>query len=657
MGIPSRQERLVESNCPTHRVGVLFQGRPTTAGAAGAMASLPSSGATASPPPSVELQVTVRRLQGSLGFGVDKNNTVVAMKADGAAVRDGLLQRGDQVVAVDGRLLGGRNMAQEIQSDESVFMLTILRRDAALCTSLGRLPPKHLAASTDALLHLARATVTRGGKEPLGLEMSSSNVVKRLLENGPAMRGGIQLADVVVAVNGTWLADRRVVDVLAQAAASPIAFTVVRAESRQQSDAGADVAGRPRQMQPPSLGPPPAMLLVEGEHYQLSDPHGRPPDFAAVAMRDKSHVSVRQADGRNIDACARAMREAKFWRALSPRGTKPCPAILAFYGQQLVAGSLYTVTEPYIETLAAAFRRRPDMPMAQIQTVATELMRGLAFMHDTCRLVHCNIGLDTLALCANGGCKILSFSSVARSTGVRSSCAHLIEKSPSVRYVSLAPELVDETGAAHVGPGVDLFAAGVVIATLLNRRESPLTEPHELSLPAIGGDAAANVLRETAALCLEADLVHRPRAAALLSYLTNSTAGQGDETVELRLNVVVKRGAKGLGIGVNRGNIIQSLTAGHVLQLGDEIVSVDGVHLAGRHMSHVLKPEAPSYEMVVVRRDQVCGTFSAPRPSPPYSLHAPPFATVSSSIVLRYVVVSSSRSPSLPVCSSHERAP
>lgn len=609
-GIPIRQEWLIQrSNGPTHAMRAPKKEQRGFFLARRAVIDRSAAGAMASPLPSVELQVTVRRLQGSLGFGVDKNNIVVVMKPDGAAVRDSLLQRGDQVVAVDGRLLGGRNMAQEIQPDESVFMLTVIRRDPTLCTSVDRLPSKHPAASKDALLHLARAIVTRGGKEPLGLEMTSSNVVKRLLENGPAMRGGIQLADVVVAVNGTWLGDRRVVDVLARAAASPIAFTVVRAECRQESDAGADVVEHSRQrgLQPPPLGPPPAMLLVEEEHYQLADPCARPPDFPAVAMRDQSQVSVRQADGRNIDACARAMREAKFWRALSPRGVKPCSAILAFYGQQLVAGSLYTVTEPYIETLAAAFRRRPDMPPAQIRGVATDLMRGLAHMHDTCRLVHCNIGLDTLAQCANGAWKILSFSSVARPTGVRASCAHVIETSANVPYVSLAPELVDESGEAHVGSEVDLWAAGIVLAALLNRREPPLVEPHELTLPAVGGDATANVLRESAGLCLEAEPSRRPRAAELLSYLTHRTAGQVEELVELRLHVLVKRGTKGLGIGVNRGNVIQSLTAGHVLQLGDEIVSVDGVDIAGRHLAHVIKPEAPTYSLVVVRRDQVIG--------------------------------------------------
>jgi len=207
------------------------------------------------PPQAVELQLTVRRIQGSLGFGVDKNNLVVALKPDGAATRDGLLQKNDQVVAVDGRLLGGRKMSQEINPDENVYMLTVVRHDASLRESVDRLPPAHPAAAAGSLLHLARAIVNRDGKEPLGLEMTSSNVVKRLLDGGAAMRGGVQLADVAVAVNGIWLGERRVVDVLAKAVASPIVFTLLRVEERDDgdSDTAAVQHQHTRPTQPPTL--------------------------------------------------------------------------------------------------------------------------------------------------------------------------------------------------------------------------------------------------------------------------------------------------------------------------------------------------------------------------------------------------------------------
>jgi len=57
--------------------------------------------------------------------------------------------------------------------------------------------------------------------------MTASNVVKGLLEEGPAYRCGIMLLDVVVGVNGTGLGMRRVVDVIG-AAGTPLAFTLVR---------------------------------------------------------------------------------------------------------------------------------------------------------------------------------------------------------------------------------------------------------------------------------------------------------------------------------------------------------------------------------------------------------------------------------------------
>lgn len=77
----------------------------------------------------------------------------------------------------------------------------------------------------------------------------------------------------------------------------------------------------------------------------------------------------------------------------------------------------------------------------------------------------------------------------------------------------------------------------------------------------------------------------------------------------LQLRINVHRGATGLGLAVDSSNKVAELVPGgqaetdRLLMIGDEVLSVDGVVLAGRPMGQVINREANQYKFVVGRND------------------------------------------------------
>lgn len=211
-----------------------------------------------------------------------------------------------------------------------------------------------------------------------------------------------------------------------------------------------------------------------------------------------------------------------------------------------------------------------------------------------------------------GAWKIYGMSSVARLTGVRVSVAAALDAAGGKRvpYAALAPELALPEGEAQVGTPVDLWSAGLLLARLLKGTEPSFTQPTELPLPTElrgGSDLCGGMLCDAVALCLETQPQNRPTAEELAAYLSNGTTEQSGDFADLRLHVQVRRDAKGLGVGVTSSNVIQSLSAGHVLQVGDQILGVDGERLAGRHLSQVLASSQAVYDFEVMRSDHVVG--------------------------------------------------
>ena len=75
------------------------------------------------------------------------------------------------------------------------------------------------------------------------------------------------------------------------------------------------------------------------------------------------------------------------------------------------------------------------------------------------------------------------------------------------------------------------------------------------------------------------------------------------------IHIPVCRGVKGLGLAVNASNKVAEIAAGGqaevdgLLELGDEVISIDGIELAGRPMGDVIPRGAEKYDFVVSRSD------------------------------------------------------
>ena len=179
------------------------------------------------------LAIRVRRGPGGLGLGV-ANDLISDLKAGGQAERDGLLCVGDEIVAIDGVLLAGRPMASALPRGAAECEFIVRRRDGALSTSFVRLPADEPVAKLRASgtpLRVLRLTVARAGGQKLGLDMSGANVLKRVLPGGAAEKsGGFAAGDVVIAVDGVAVGDKKLVQLI-QPGDAPLSFTVLRAEA------------------------------------------------------------------------------------------------------------------------------------------------------------------------------------------------------------------------------------------------------------------------------------------------------------------------------------------------------------------------------------------------------------------------------------------
>ena len=82
----------------------------------------------------VRLSLTARRGPQGLGMGVDTSNVVAQLVQGGQCEADGLLELGDEVVAVNSQPLEGKPMAgamkQGLKQGLEEFDLTVIRRSA-----------------------------------------------------------------------------------------------------------------------------------------------------------------------------------------------------------------------------------------------------------------------------------------------------------------------------------------------------------------------------------------------------------------------------------------------------------------------------------------------------------------------------------------------
>jgi len=129
---------------------------------------------------------------------------------------------------------------------------------------------------------------------------------------------------------------------------------------------------------------------------------------------------------------------------------------------------------------------------------------------------------------------------------------------------------------------------------------------------AASAEAAAEAARaEAARVAAEAARVEAAAATqAAAAAIAAAAAAMRDARAEAEgVTVSVRRGAGGLGLVVSPQNVVLELTAGGaaaedgLLRIGDTVLTVDGVPLAGRRLREALRqrPSATSFSLAVRR--------------------------------------------------------
>ena len=358
----------------------------------------------------MQLQITVTRGPKGLGLAVNPRNLVAEISPGGQAEADGLLDLGDQVLAVDGVHLDGKPMAEVMTRGAAEYEFLVSREDPALQASLERLTPSSaLLNVADGELRLLKLLVQRDANG-LGLDMSGNNLLKKVVPGGAADKsGGWEAGDLVVGVNGQKLSGGRLVDHLPRGMPE-YDFLVLR-EDKMATARAARMAAMSHAPKSASTGSPPAasvtavapaskpravaasppastapkvreepsgandggggggtggglfglfggwgtfshMIRVEGEEYRLGRElikRETKTTFEAKRSADKELVRVRRTAASGEDR-EWAMREGAAWARISPPDAEPLENILAFYGQQVRERAL-----PFWYCLDAAF--------------------------------------------------------------------------------------------------------------------------------------------------------------------------------------------------------------------------------------------------------------------------------------------------------------
>ena len=208
------------------------------------------------------LKVTVRRgVEGrqGLGLAVDASNVIAQLVPNGQAEADGLLEDGDEILEVDGKPLGGTPMGAALERGRESYEFVVRRSSVSLRATIAKLPPSHAVhgcVSSGQPMRLLRVHTERDSSG-LGLDMTGTNVLRRLVPGGAAERAvpSWQVGDVLAAVDGEALGGRRLVEVLARNQPRYI-FTVLRCEAAPTpspaTEAASDVVTLQDTVQPSS---------------------------------------------------------------------------------------------------------------------------------------------------------------------------------------------------------------------------------------------------------------------------------------------------------------------------------------------------------------------------------------------------------------------
>tara|TARA_B100000524_G_C23639763_1_gene366252 strand:- start:155 stop:1588 length:1434 start_codon:yes stop_codon:yes gene_type:complete len=186
----------------------------------------------------ITISITVRRKddspKGSIGFGLSNENRVIDILAGSQTEKDGLLELGDLVIAVDDVDLDGKPLRHVINPNAVRYEFIVMRVDTSLAATINR-QPHQSAVRNSSVLRLTNARMERGAKG-FGIDVTNTGLVQNIAPGGSAERSGnLFVDDVVVKVAGIKLNNRRIVEVMDRSAAVQM-FTVMRAEQEEPAE-------------------------------------------------------------------------------------------------------------------------------------------------------------------------------------------------------------------------------------------------------------------------------------------------------------------------------------------------------------------------------------------------------------------------------------
>mmetsp|Transcript_4176 Transcript_4176/g.9039 ORF Transcript_4176/g.9039 Transcript_4176/m.9039 type:complete len:1309 (+) Transcript_4176:110-4036(+) len=166
---------------------------------------------------SFELAVMLERQQDGLGIGLTLDNIIVEVEPGGSVHAQGELQYGDQIVAVDGKPLGGKMLKDVIIPKKKHELIVRYSRMSSQVKSPRRDRAKKLGAQVGAAPRRIEEIDVVISREPgtgrLGFGIDPMNTVVEVDPQGP-VAGQLKVGDKIVAVDDVLLNFKRFIDVV-----------------------------------------------------------------------------------------------------------------------------------------------------------------------------------------------------------------------------------------------------------------------------------------------------------------------------------------------------------------------------------------------------------------------------------------------------------